>query len=80
MPYGFSLLNMSIGPLIWAKFGYYNVTCQELSTRCKRRSLVVFFTDLIDEETSSELVTYMRLLRPVHLPLCVTLRDVAVLL
>ncbi len=36
---------------------------------------MVFFTDLVDEETSAELVTYMRLLRPVHLPLCVTLQD-----
>jgi uncharacterized protein (DUF58 family) len=35
----------------------------------------VFFTDLVDEDTSAELVTYMRLLRPTHLPLCVTLQD-----
>lgn len=53
----------------------YRGALQQIATRCKRRSLVVFFTDLVDEETSEELVTYMRLLRPVHLPLCVTLQD-----
>src|SRR5919199_2983552 len=54
----------------------YRAALEQIARRCKRRSLVVFFTDLVDEETSAELVTYMRLLRPVHLPLCVTLRDV----
>jgi len=53
----------------------YRGALEQIATRCKRRSLVVFFTDLVDEDTSAELVTYMRLLRPVHLPLCVTLQD-----
>lgn len=53
----------------------YRGALEQISIRCKRRSLVVFFTDLVDEDTSAELVTYMRLLRPVHLPLCVTLQD-----
>lgn len=53
----------------------YRGALEQIAHRCKRRSLVVFFTDLVDEETSSELVTYLRLLRPVHLPLCVTLQD-----
>lgn len=53
----------------------YRGALEQIATRCKRRSLVVFFTDLMDEDTSAELVTYMRLLRPVHLPLCVTLQD-----
>ncbi|HEU4753317.1 MAG TPA: DUF58 domain-containing protein [Armatimonadota bacterium] len=56
----------------------YRGALEQIAVRCKRRSLVVFFTDLVDEETSAELVTYMRLLRPVHLPLCVTLQDNAV--
>lgn len=53
----------------------YRGALEQISIRCKRRSLVVFFTDLLDEDTSAELVTYLRLLRPVHLPLCVTLQD-----
>jgi uncharacterized protein (DUF58 family) len=53
----------------------YRGALEQIAVRCKRRSLVVFFTDLVDEETSAELVTYMRLLRPTHLPLCVTLQD-----
>lgn len=57
----------------------YRGAIEQIATRCPRRSLVVFLTDLVDEEISSELVTYMRLLRPVHLPLCVTLQDEEVL-
>jgi uncharacterized protein (DUF58 family) len=53
----------------------YRGALEQIAVRCKRRSLVVFFTDLVDEDTSAELVTYMRLLRPTHLPLCVTLQD-----
>jgi uncharacterized protein (DUF58 family) len=57
----------------------YRAALEEIAIRCKRRSLIVFFTDLVDEDTSAELVTYMRLLRPTHLPLCVTLQDAEVL-
>jgi len=53
----------------------YKAALQHLALRHKRRSLVVIFTDLLDEETSKELVEYIRLLRPTHLPLCVTLND-----
>lgn len=53
----------------------YRGALEQIAIRCKRRSLVVFFTDLVDEDTSAELVTYLRLLRPTHLPLCVTLQD-----
>lgn len=53
----------------------YRGALEQISLRCKRRALVVFFTDLVDEDTSAELVQYLRLLRPVHLPLCVTLQD-----
>jgi uncharacterized protein (DUF58 family) len=56
----------------------YRGALEQIAIRCKRRSLVVFFTDLVDEDTSAELVTYMRLLRPVHLPLCVALQDAQV--
>ncbi len=57
----------------------YRGALEQIAQRCKRRSLVVFFTDLVDEDTSADLVTYLRLLRPVHLPLCVTLQDEQVL-
>ena len=53
----------------------YAAAVQHIVTRCRRRSLVVFFTDLVDEETSGELVQSLRQLRPRHLPLCVTMRD-----
>jgi uncharacterized protein (DUF58 family) len=53
----------------------YRGALEQIAIRCKRRSLVVFFTDLVDEDTSAELVSYLRLLRPTHLPLCVTLQD-----
>lgn len=56
----------------------YRGALEQIAIRCKRRSLVVLFTDLVDEDTSAELVTYLRLLRPTHLPLCVTLQDQAV--
>jgi uncharacterized protein (DUF58 family) len=41
----------------------------------KRRSLVVVLTDLVDEEGSRDLLTSLRLLRPRHLPLVVTIGD-----
>lgn len=58
----------------------YRGALEQIAIRCKRRSLVVFFTDLVDEDTSAELVSYLRLLRPTHLPLCVTLQDEQVVL
>ncbi len=41
----------------------------------KRRSLVIVLTDLVDEEGSRELLASLRLLRPRHLPLVVTIGD-----
>ena len=46
-----------------------------IAANCKRRSLVVLLTDLVDEEGSRELLTSLRLLRPRHLPLVVTIAD-----
>ena len=45
------------------------------AANCKRRALVVLLTDLVDEEGSRELLTSLRLLRPRHLPLVVTVAD-----
>jgi len=36
---------------------------------------VVLLTDLVDEEGSKELLTSLKLLRPRHLPLVVTIAD-----
>ena len=46
-----------------------------VAANCKRRSLVVVLTDLVDQEGSKELLTSLRLLRPRHLPLVVTIAD-----
>lgn len=46
-----------------------------IAANSKRRSLVVLLTDLVDEEGSRELLTSLRLLRPRHLPLVVTIAD-----
>jgi len=49
----------------------------EVARRQQRRALVALFTDVIDAEASSALVTQTRALRPRHLPVAVTLRDPA---
>ncbi|PYS78272.1 MAG: hypothetical protein DMF66_06970, partial [Acidobacteria bacterium] len=46
-----------------------------IAANCKRRSFVVVLTDLVDEEGSRELLTSLRILRPRHLPLVVTIAD-----
>jgi uncharacterized protein (DUF58 family) len=48
---------------------------QFIATNCKRRALVVVLTDLVDEEGSRDLLTSLKLLRPRHLPLVVTIAD-----
>src|SRR6202171_1584792 len=46
-----------------------------IAANSKRRSLVVLLTDLVDEDGSRDLLTSLRLLRPRHLPLVVTIAD-----
>jgi uncharacterized protein (DUF58 family) len=53
----------------------YRGALEQIARRMNRRALIVFLTDLVDEETSEDLLTYLRLLRPTHLPLCVALQD-----
>jgi uncharacterized protein (DUF58 family) len=48
---------------------------QFISANLKKRSLVVILTDLVDKESSRELLNSLRLLRPRHLPLVVTIGD-----
>jgi len=53
----------------------YSRAFEFVSANSRRRSLVVVLTDLVDEEGSSELLTSLKLLRPRHLPLVVTIAD-----
>lgn len=46
-----------------------------LRANCRRRSLVIILTDLVDEEASAELLAYTAMLIPRHLPLIVTIGD-----
>ncbi|MDT4968299.1 MAG: hypothetical protein QOJ64_3036 [Acidobacteriota bacterium] len=48
---------------------------QFIAANCKRRALVVVLTDLVDQEGSRDLLTSLKLLRPRHLPLVVTIGD-----
>jgi len=53
----------------------YSHAFEFIAANSKRRSLVILLTDLVDEEGSKELLTSLRLLRPRHLPLVVTIAD-----
>lgn len=53
----------------------YTRAFEFVAANTKRRSLVVLLTDLVDEEGSKELLASLKLLRPRHLPLVVTIAD-----
>jgi uncharacterized protein (DUF58 family) len=53
----------------------YSRAFEFISANSQRRSLVVVLTDLVDEEGSSDLLASLKLLRPRHLPLVVTIAD-----
>ena len=48
---------------------------QFIASNTKKRSFVVILTDLIDKDSSKELINSLRLLRPRHLPLVATIGD-----
>ena len=48
---------------------------QYIASNSKKRAFVVILTDLVDKESSKELLTSLKLLRPRHLPLVVTIGD-----
>jgi len=48
---------------------------QFIASNSKKRAFVVILTDLIDKDSSKELLSSLRLLRPRHLPLVVTIGD-----
>ena len=53
----------------------YSALFRELIVRVPRRSLIVTFTDLFDEDQARALTVPMRRLAHRHVPLCVALRD-----
>ncbi len=57
----------------------YYLVLSDLSTKLRRRSLVVIFTDLIDERASEGLIRYSLGLLPRHLPLVVAMSDTEVI-
>lgn len=46
-----------------------------LRTRVKKRSMLIMFSDLLDEEHAHPLVKHLSALKPKHLPVCVSLTD-----
>jgi len=53
---------------------YYEGAMIWLRRRLRRRSLILLFTDLVDEAASDSLLHAISLLRPRHLPICVAVR------
>ena len=53
----------------------YSRAFQFISAHSKKRSFVIILTDLVDKESSKELISSLKLLRPRHLPLVVTIGD-----
>lgn len=53
----------------------YSRAFEFIAGNLKKRSLVVVLTDLIDEDGSEELIKSLKLLRPKHLPIVVTVGD-----
>ena len=48
---------------------------QHIASSSKKRSFVVILTDLVDRDSSRELINSLKLLRPRHLPLVATIGD-----
>lgn len=48
---------------------------QYIASNTKKRAFVVILTDLVDKDSSKELINSLRLLRPRHLPLVATIGD-----
>lgn len=48
---------------------------QFIASSTKKRALVVILTDLVDKDSSKELISSLKLLRPRHLPLVATIGD-----
>ncbi|EEG77968.1 DUF58 domain-containing protein [Dethiobacter alkaliphilus] len=53
----------------------YQAVCRYIGFRNRKRSLICFFTDLIDDESSRRLITHLSSLTGKHLVLCITMLD-----
>lgn len=53
----------------------YSRAFQQVAANLKKRAFVVILTDLVDKDSSRELIASLKLLRPRHLPLVVTIAD-----
>ena len=53
----------------------YSRAFQFISANSKKRSFVIILTDLVDKDSSKELINSLKLLRPRHLPLVATIGD-----
>ncbi len=53
----------------------YSRAFQFIAATSKKRAFVVILTDLVDKESSKELISSLKLLRPRHLPLVVCIGD-----
>lgn len=53
----------------------YSRALEFVAGNLKKRALVVILTDIVDEEGSKELLNSLKLLRPRHLPIVVTIGD-----
>jgi uncharacterized protein (DUF58 family) len=56
----------------------YEQACRFLALRHRKRSLVIIFTDVIDRQASSILLTYCARFARQHVPICVTLRNLEI--
>ncbi|WP_437907811.1 DUF58 domain-containing protein [Sorangium sp. So ce327] len=56
----------------------YGAAFQHVGLRVRKRSLIVLFTQVVDDVAASELLRLMRGVMPRHLPLMVLLRDVEI--
>ena len=53
----------------------YSRAFQFIASNTKKRAFVVVLTDLVDKDSSKELLASLKLLRPRHLPLVATIGD-----
>lgn len=72
------ITNALYGAQATLSFVDYRGPLRFLRAKVRRRALMVFFTDVLDEAQSKPLVEYARRLATRHLPLVVTLSDPAV--
>jgi len=56
----------------------YEQACRFLALQHRKRSLIIIFTDVVDAEASSALLSYMTRFARTHLPVCVTMRNLDV--